>query len=182
VFEHAVFEHLVERRAVVDHDQISRAALVHAALGPGAAFNRHAVVRQSFQDAAAALVLGNVDARHFAHALDQRGLGAADHNALEAGGIHRQVVERVARHHDALQVKALRGGQLTQTAALVDAARQHVQITAGRPQQVAVQCFHSRAQFGADAAFADEERAAPLLWHRLALQRRKPGQLLQDRL
>ncbi len=101
---------------------------------------------------------------------------------MQAGLEHRQVVQGVARYHDGRGIEAGGLGQAQQRRPLADAARQHVEVAAGRQQQVAAEGVDRRPQRGRDLAFGDQEGTAPLLRHALAAQAGEAGQGFQDRL
>ena len=177
----AVFHHLVVGQAVIHHHHFGVA--VRDRLGRhGGAVAAQAMAFERFQDATAAGGLGDDRARQFAHRLHQRRLGGADHHAAKTRLEHRQVVQGVARNHDVLKVETGDVGQAPHGNALADAARQHIQVLAGREQQVAVERVHSRAQFGRDRVNLGQERAAPFLRHALAHQAGKAVQRAQHRL
>lgn len=112
---------------------------------------------QARQNAPATFVLGDEHAGHLAYLLDQRRLGAADHNAFEAGGVHGEVAQRVSCNDDGIQVEALYPGELAQRCAFVHAARQDIEIAPGREQQLAAERVNGCTQFGGDTIFTDKE-------------------------
>ncbi len=175
----AVFDDFLVRQAVVDHHQLGIAGVgVACDLAVRVVGRKQVEMIDCLQDAAAAGHIGVQHMRKLLRGRYQRRLGFAHAHALEAGGEHRQIVERVAGHQHPLPVDAQMRGQCAQHAALVGIRRQDVQVAVGRIQHRAFQFLRGRLDPAADQLQffrAAEIRAAPFLRHILAHQRIKAG-------
>jgi len=167
----AVLEYFLVGQAVIDHDQIGLAGRVHRAdFGIDAAGAEEAEMSHGFENAATAGVVRMHDPGTVAGGVEQGRFGFADAHADEARFVHRQVVQGVAGDQDFVAVDAEVLNQGGQGAALVDAARQDVEVAIGRIQHLAAELGCDALDVRGDCVAVAEVGAAALLRDFLALE------------
>ena len=130
-------------------------------------------MRERFEDAAAAAAMRMQHACESLGLFQQRGLGVADTDALEAEREHRQVVDRVAGHEHLFGVDLLAVDEGLERGPLVDTFRQDVEIGVGREQDLAIQFGRDAVDLLGHVTSTAEIRTPAFLRRGLALQFRK---------
>ena len=114
--------------------------------------------------------------------LAERGLGVANHHPAKALREERFVVESVAGHQYLIGLDVQVFGESSKRAPLGDTPREDVEVAPRREEHIAIEMREPAAHLVHESRVVEEEGAAALLGHALALHAGEPAQRARHRL